>query len=71
MSLRSLGSSARITVRFADQPKIGMWLPVTMEEEYIIGLMMRSTFIMQSQVNGRADYENFRKFNVDVRMFIK
>jgi hypothetical protein len=56
-------SSAKITVHYGADAKIGMWVPVRMDEVYILAL--------GQVVSGRADYRNFRTFSVDVNTIIK
>jgi hypothetical protein len=56
-------SSAKITVRYAPEPKISLWVPVRMDEVY--------TLASGQIVSGRADYRNFRTFSVDVNTIIK
>lgn len=55
-------ATAKITVHYANDPKIAMWVPVRMDEDY---------FLPTSSISGRADYRNFRKFAVDVATIIK
>lgn len=69
--LTSAGNSARISVRYAHQPKIDLWLPVRMDEEYLTTAGSSSVFRARGQITGRADYQNFRKFDVDVATIIK
>ena len=57
------GSSAKITVRYANEPKINLWVPVRMDELYVIAA--------GQTITGRADYRNFRTFTVDVATIIK
>lgn len=56
-------SSAKITVHYGADAKIGMWVPVRMDEVYILA--------SGQVVSGRADYRNFRTFAVDVNTIIK
>jgi hypothetical protein len=49
-------SIARITVNYASRPEVpGLWLPVTMEEEYARGATL---------IKGKATYAKFRQFRV-------
>lgn len=48
---------ARITVAYAQDPTLGIWVPVTMDESYDLNGISRI-------VSGRADYSNFRQFGV-------
>jgi len=57
------GSSAKITVHYAAEPKISLWVPVRMDEIY--------TLATGQTISGRADYRNFRMFSVDVNTIIK
>jgi hypothetical protein len=57
------GSSAKITVHYAPEPKISLWVPVRMDEMY--------TLSTGQTITGRADYRNFRMFSVDVNTIIK
>jgi hypothetical protein len=69
--IASAGNSAKISVRYAHQPKVGLWLPVRMDEEYLTTVGSNSMFRVRGQITGRADYQNFRKFDVDVATIIK
>jgi VWFA-related protein len=66
LSLHTGGSRApvdvRIRVGFAPDEKIGLLVPRWMEEEYVRGSI---------RVSGRADYTNFRRFNVATSSEIK
>jgi hypothetical protein len=57
------GSFAKITVHYAPEPKISLWVPVRMDEIY--------TLSSGQTITGRADYRNFRMFSVDVNTIIK
>jgi VWFA-related protein len=49
-------SIASITVNYASRPEVpGLWLPVTMEEQYSRGATL---------IKGKATYANFRQFQV-------
>ena len=49
-------SIASITVNYASRPEVpGLWLPVTMEEQYASGATL---------ITGKATYANFRQFQV-------
>lgn len=52
--------ASTIVVTFADVPRIGLWMPVEMEEEYDV-----RTGPAANGVHGRATYSNFRQFKVD------
>lgn len=55
-----------IRVKFAVEPKIGLSVPVAMEESYRMG----NSAIMQS-IEARASYSNFKKSSVDVSTVLK
>ena len=61
------GSSVRatITVDFAPQSTLRLWLPSRMEENYAF----RTT--MTVNIDGRATYSNYRQFKVDTSTAIK
>jgi hypothetical protein len=48
---------ATIHVTFTEQPTFELWLPATMDEEYVVGT--------RGRVVGRAEYGNFRRFRVE------
>ena len=58
-TLRSAGNPARIGVRYADQRKLGLWLPVRMDGKYETASESRT-------ITGRADYREFRTIEADV-----
>jgi hypothetical protein len=58
--------SSTIRVRFAPVERIGLWLPIEMDERYQISY--RGSY---RQITGRAQYSNFRQFQVDVQTIIK
>ena len=55
-----------IRVTYGMDNTIKMWLPKTMDEEYLTGPAMTVVSIM-----GRAKYSNFRRFSVDATAVIK
>jgi hypothetical protein len=61
--VRDIGVTAVITTTFALQPKVGVWVPASMEERYTLG--------PSATIEGHATYTNFRKFKVDVETVIK
>lgn len=73
--------TCKISVDYAHQPAIGLWVPVRMNEEYrgspgttmfISGnAMLSRSGSSGGLITGRADYRNFRKFTVDVSTIIK
>lgn len=48
---------AHITVRYAEEPQLRLWVPVRMDEVYEVNPGRRT-------INGRADYSTFRQFGV-------
>jgi hypothetical protein len=78
LRLKSGGYTVKIETRYANQPKLGLWVPVRMDEEYRLGAggsffsgggMLRPG--SGGFITGRADYRNFRQFSVDVSTIIK
>jgi hypothetical protein len=59
--LQSGNTLATITVKFAADQKLGMWLPLTMEEQY------RG----QGFVTGQAKYSAYRQFRVETSEAVK
>jgi hypothetical protein len=55
--IETLETLATIHVAFTEQPTFDMWLPATMDEEYVVGT--------RGRVVGHAEYSNFRRFRVD------
>ncbi len=53
------GLASRITVTYASDARVGVWVPVEMAERYERG---------DALVTGEAVYTNFRRFEVDVRV---
>jgi outer membrane lipoprotein-sorting protein len=62
LKLTSSKLTATITVSYATVPKLDIWVPVSMTENY------RSP---GENISGNASYSNFRRFNVDVATIIK
>jgi len=60
--LQSGNTLATIMVKFATDQKLGMWLPLTMDEQY------RGQF---SFVTGQAKYSGYRQFRVDTSEAVK
>ena len=58
LSVEAKASKTKITVTYAPVPKLTVWAPVSMKEEY--SLSTRET------INAEAKYSNFRQFNVAV-----
>ena len=57
-------SKTRISVTYASQPKLSIWVPVDMQESYAL-VMNNET------IGGHAKYSNFRQFKVTVTEAIK
>jgi hypothetical protein len=53
-----------IAADYAFQPKVGVWVPTSMDERYTMGRPATT-------IEGHATYSNFRKFRVDVETSIK
>jgi hypothetical protein len=49
----------RITTTYAEESRLGIWVPVRMDERYDV---VRGP--VKSAIDGRADYSNFRRFGV-------
>ena len=65
LGFETKGLATTITVTFAPEPKVGLWVPISMDEEYRIGI--GDALLVQ----GHATYSNFRKFTVDTREIVK
>ena len=53
--------TARIRVAYEEQPRLHLWLPISMDETYHgVGI-----------IEGHATYSNFRRFSVDTNEIIK
>jgi hypothetical protein len=61
LQLQSGNTLATITVKFAADQKLGMWLPLTMEEQYRA----------QGFVTGQAKYSAYRQFRVETSEAVK
>lgn len=57
------GLMASINVSYAEDSRLKLWVPVSMDEMYRIGV--------HATIEGHARYSNFRRFNVDVSTDIK
>ena len=57
LRLATRGSSVHISVTFAEDPRLRLWLPSAMDERYLTD--------RGSEITGRARYSNFRQFRVD------
>jgi hypothetical protein len=53
-----------IAADYAFQPKVGVWVPTSMDERYTMGRPATT-------IEGHATYSNFRKYRVDVETSIK
>ena len=65
LSVSGSSVAATITVDFAEQSTLGLWLPAAMQESYAF----RTT--MTVNIDGRATYSNYRQFKVDTSVTIK
>jgi hypothetical protein len=63
LTLKSGVTLATFAVKFSPDANIGMWLPLTMEEEY------RGAF--KGVLTGRATYGQYRQFRVETSTDIK
>jgi len=63
LTLRSRVANATIAVRFAADASVGMWVPLSMEEQY------RGSF--NGLVTGLAKYSNYRQFKVETSTEIR
>ena len=63
LKINTGSTSAVITVGYAEQPKLKLWLPFLMSERY--------STPRQPVITGRATYDNFRRFDVAVETIIK
>ncbi len=61
VSVDGKASKSKITVTYAAVPKLTIWAPVTMKEEYLT----------RETIRGEATYSNFRQFAVVVDEIIK
>lgn len=70
--LKADGVTATIAIRYAPDSKLGLWLPVRLDEEYAIAPTgtFPSTSGGRPPVNGQADYSACRKLDVDVNRII-
>jgi len=59
-----LSVGANIRVDYAEEPRLQLWLPVTMSEHYDISPNNET-------IDGRATYSNFRQFQVETGMGIR
>lgn len=57
LSLRTGSTRISIHVSYAEDPDLRIWLPATMEEQYVIA--------MTGTIQGEATYTNFRQFRVE------
>jgi hypothetical protein len=56
--------SGVLRVQFAFVPELGLWLPGSMEEEYVVTDLQQRVV---ATVSGRASYSSARRFGVNVR----
>jgi hypothetical protein len=73
--LRSEGASAKLVVTYARDSKLTIWLPVEMTEDYYLPAVdvartnhptYRAIRGAATSISGRARYDTFRRFSVDV-----
>jgi hypothetical protein len=62
LQVRSRQTTARIRVTFAEDQKLKLWLPKTMDESYETP---------GGEITGHAEYSNFRQFRVDTTTDIR
>jgi hypothetical protein len=53
---------AVVTVSYAREPKLGIWVPATMDETYDVGISGQIT--RGQSLTGHAEYSGFRTFGV-------
>ena len=78
LTINSKMYSAKVVVDYADQPKLGLWVPTRMTEEYAVtdagsyaGDLSAAERAVPAMVTARADYQNFRKFETKAGLIIK
>jgi YD repeat-containing protein len=65
VSVERFDYGVTIVVRFARDPKLGMWLPAEMRETYSVPLMVGTMGVERGTIlSGTARYSNFRRFQV-------
>jgi VWFA-related protein len=64
LSIQTGSTTATIRVAFAEEPRLKLWLPVSMDERYVISRG-------GTAIEGRATYSNFRQFIVATDTAIK
>jgi hypothetical protein len=62
-----VGVTVRIVVRYADQPELGIWVPIRLDEDYEIMPRGQSANSTPQTYSGRAEYSRFRRLAIDVR----
>ena len=73
MSDSSVSVSAKVTVRYGDQPSLGLLLPTRLDEEFEISPQApgvtagRPSGGISQTITGRANYSNYKKIDLDVR----
>jgi hypothetical protein len=59
---RNIDLRSKVSVRYAEEPRFRLWLPVSMDEQYVVeGVLLE----------GQATYVNFRRFAVDTSSSVK
>ena len=75
LSITSGGSTVRVLVNYKAQGRLGLLVPVTMEENYELGggdTHVRGEYgTSSSRIEAHATYTNFRMFNVDTSTIIR
>ena len=61
---KSLSGTTEIDVRYARVEAIGMWLPASMDESFVVSPRDG----IPSRVTGHAEYSNYRQFTTSVRI---
>jgi len=72
--IASAGNEAKVTVTYEPHAKLGMLVPVTMSETYLLsGAYGDGTrFVTRAnQIEGHAAYSNFRRFSVDTSTIVR
>ena len=67
--MKADGLTATIAVRYAADAKLGLWLPVRLDEEY--AAVSQSSSGGRPPTNGQADYRDCRKLDVDVSRILR
>ena len=70
ISLEAPRYRAKVAVTYADQPKIALWVPIRMLEDYS---EFNNAWNLQqpATINARAEYQNFRRYETLGRLIVK